>query len=172
MLLRRPFMVYYRYKITDLFASAQHHYAAGRHRIQGGLIMADNTLFDRVALYVDAHYVENAVDFVCDEVTEHTQDDLDDPFTVLSESVSCRFVAEGQEEDSEDYRTSEKMAVFASLLAQKPNIADFEDLLKKAGFHISRSRKEDLVISFCVESGIYDFASINELLREYSLPQL
>jgi hypothetical protein len=134
--------------------------------------MAESSLFDRVALYVDAHYIENAVDFVCDEVTEHTQDDLDDPFAVLSESVSCRFEAEGQEENSEDHRTSEKMDVFASLLAKKPNIADFEDLLIKAGFHISRSRKEDLIVSFCVESGIYDLASINELLREYSLPQL
>ena len=134
--------------------------------------MTENTLFDRVALYVDAHYIENAVDFICDEVTEHTQDDLDDPFAILSESVSCRFETEGQEEDSEDYRNSEKMALIASLLPQKPNIADFEEHLRKAGFHISRSSKADLIISFCVESGIYNLSSINELLDEYSLPLL
>ncbi|MDD2484527.1 MAG: hypothetical protein PHQ50_05860 [Eubacteriales bacterium] len=134
--------------------------------------MTENNLFDRVALYVDAHYIENAMDFVCDEVTEHTQDDLDDPFTVLSESVSCRFELEGEEAESEDHRRAEKMVFILKGLERKLTLIEFEEYLREAGFHLSRSNKEDLVLSFCVQNNIHDTKEINRLLDDLSLPLL
>ena len=134
--------------------------------------MSENNFLDRLILYVDAHYVENAVDFVCDEVTEHTQDDLDDPFTILSESVSCRYELEGDEADSQEHNRIPKMnAIFAGL-EKKLTPEAFADFLSKSGFSLSRSSREDLVIEYCVQNGIYEPDTINEFLGELSLPLL
>ena len=59
--------------------------------------MSEKTIFDRLEDYIKANYVEEAIDFVCDEVTDHTQDDPDDPFTAISESVSCRPVVDSDQ---------------------------------------------------------------------------
>ena len=59
--------------------------------------MSEKTIFDRLEDYIKANYVGEAIDFVCDEVTDHTQDDPDDPFTAISESVSCRPVVDSDQ---------------------------------------------------------------------------
>jgi len=134
--------------------------------------MLDNSYFDRVARYIDDHYVERAVDFVCDEVTDHTQDDPEDPFATLSESVSCRYVLEGEEEDTEGYSNGKKAAAILEALDRKLPLMEFESFLGKEGFRLSRSSKEDLVISFCLQNGIHDPVEINDLLHSLSLPLL
>ena len=68
--------------------------------------MTEKTIFDRLDAYIKSNYVEEAIDFICDEVTDHTQDDPDDPFTMVSESVSCRAVTDSDlellDEDMEE----------------------------------------------------------------------
>ncbi|MGI6734067.1 MAG: hypothetical protein ACOX4J_07990 [Anaerovoracaceae bacterium] len=59
--------------------------------------MTEKTIFDRLDEYIKSNYVEEAIDFVCDEVTDHTQDDPDDPFAMISESVSCRPVTDSDQ---------------------------------------------------------------------------
>lgn len=59
--------------------------------------MSEKTVFDRLDAYIKSNYVEEAIDFICDEVTDHTQDDPDDPFTMISESVSCRPVTDSDQ---------------------------------------------------------------------------
>lgn len=59
--------------------------------------MTEKTIFDRLDDYIKSNYVEEAIDFICDEVTDHTQDDPEDPFTNLSESVSCRAVTDSDQ---------------------------------------------------------------------------
>ncbi len=59
--------------------------------------MSEKTVFDRLDAYIKSNYVEEAFDFICDEVTDHTQDDPEDPFALISESVSCRPVTDSDQ---------------------------------------------------------------------------
>lgn len=47
--------------------------------------MSEKSIYDRLDDYIKLNYVEEAFDFVCDDVTDYTQDDPDDPFTIISE---------------------------------------------------------------------------------------
>ena len=87
--------------------------------------MTEKTIFDRLDAYIKSNYVEEAIDFVCDEVTDHTQDDPDDPFTILSESVSCRPVTDSDQ----------------NLLDEEEMAESFQDVL--LGFLKSKGIKED-----------------------------
>lgn len=60
--------------------------------------MSENTIFDRLDTYIKSNYVEEAFDFVCDDLTDHPQDDPEDPFTPISESVSCRPVTDSDQD--------------------------------------------------------------------------
>lgn len=57
--------------------------------------MTNDLLFEQLDAYIKANFVEESIDFVCDEITDHTHDDPEDPFTLISESVSCRPVTDG-----------------------------------------------------------------------------
>lgn len=135
--------------------------------------MSENILLDRIVSYLDAHYVENAVDFVCDELTDQTQDDPDDPFALLAESVSCRFVSEGEEDsEAQALRKPEKDRLILAGLSQNLKLSEMNALLSGSGFSFSRSDKQDLVVECCVEQGMFDIAQINDLLNQLSLPKI
>ena len=176
--------------------------------------MSEKNIFDRLDDYIKSNYVEEAFDFVCDEVTDHTQDDPDDPFTILSESVSCRTVTDSDQksldedemtesfqdillgfirskvikEDSELYN---KIPIDQKLLVKIRDNVDFtpiknlvillgigleldreemDTLLRSARYRLSRSHKEELVVAFCIENGIYDVKLIDRLLDDQELP--
>lgn len=176
--------------------------------------MSDNIIFDKLDAYIKSNFVEEAFDFVCDEVTDHTQDDPDDPFTIISESVSCRPVtdsdqklldedeitesfqkvfldfikAKGIKDDAELY---EKIPVDQKLIKKIKDNPDFipiknlvillgiglelsrdemDNLLRSARFRLSRSHKDELVVAFCLENGIYDVKLIDRLLDDQELP--
>lgn len=176
--------------------------------------MANNNVFDQLDAYIKSNYVEEAFDFVCDEVTDHTYDDPEDPFTIISESVSCRPVTDSDQKLLDDDEESESFQeIFLGLMKSKgikedaelynkipidqkliTKIRDNPDfvpiknlvillglgleldregidiLLKSARYRLSRSHKDELVVAFCVESGIYDVKLIDKMLDEQDMP--
>ncbi|MCL2549221.1 MAG: macro domain-containing protein [Symbiobacteriaceae bacterium] len=69
------------------------------------------------------------------------------------------------------YSTS-KATVFALAIALKLDIDQTRDLLERAGFAISNSRKDDLIIAYFLHKGIYDIDQINDILYDYGFPCL
>lgn len=176
--------------------------------------MSEKTVFDRLDDYIKSNYVEEAFDFVCDDVTDHTQDDPDDPFTIISESVSCRPVVDSDQklldEDElllsfqetflgfmkskgikEDAIIYNRIPIDQKLLTKIRENADFvpvknlvillgiglelnrdemDTLLRSARYLLSRSHKDELVVSFCIENEIYDVKLLDRLLDDQELP--
>lgn len=86
--------------------------------------MTKDLLFDQLDAYIKANFVEEAFDFVCDEVTDHTHDDPEDPFTFVSESISCRPVTDSDLELlPEDVMSESFQEIFLKLFNAK-NIGD------------------------------------------------
>ena len=70
-----------------------------------------------------------------------------------------------------DYKPSKKTAV-AFAVALKLGMREMLDLLACAGITLSKSDRFDLIISYCVQNGIYDIFEINAILFQYGQPLL
>lgn len=68
-----------------------------------------------------------------------------------------------------DNYTPGKETVFRLVLALELSLYEAKDLLEFAGFSFSRASKLDLVVKYCVETKLYDLATVNELLFENGL---
>lgn len=64
------------------------------------------------------------------------------------------------------YRPSKQTAI-KFCLGLKLNLAETDYLLSLAGYALSTSLKEDLVVRFCILNGIYNLFEVNDLLYEY-----
>jgi O-acetyl-ADP-ribose deacetylase (regulator of RNase III) len=65
-----------------------------------------------------------------------------------------------------------KPTVLALAVALRLNLNQTEDLLSRAGFALSHSRKFDVIVEYFIESGKYDIFEINNVLFEYDQPIL
>lgn len=70
-----------------------------------------------------------------------------------------------------DYHPTKETA-FAFAVALYLNLAETEDLLKRAGYSISHSSKSDLIVEFCIKREIYDIDEVNNLLDKYGYKPL
>lgn len=70
-----------------------------------------------------------------------------------------------------DYKPSKKTAV-AFAVALRLTLPEMLELLACAGMAFSPSDKFDLIISYCVQNGIYDIYEINAVLFRYGQPLL
>ncbi len=70
-----------------------------------------------------------------------------------------------------DYAPS-KATILALIFALELEIDEAEDLLERAGYCLSRSKKEDVVIQFFIENQIYDLFTIQKALEHFGLPVL
>ena len=65
-----------------------------------------------------------------------------------------------------DYYPSKK-TVFSFIIALELDISDAEELMESAGYCISNSYLQDVIITFCIKNKIYNIREINLLLAQY-----
>lgn len=70
-----------------------------------------------------------------------------------------------------DYKPKKKTAV-AFAIALRLDLPTMEDLLARAEIAFSPSNKFDIIITYCVNNGIYDIFEINAILFKYGQPIL
>jgi len=73
---------------------------------------------------------------------------------------------------SNKHYTPSKPTVLAFAIALELNLDQTKDLLKRAGFALSHSRKFDVIIEYFIKNRRYDIFEINEVLFNYDQPLL
>jgi O-acetyl-ADP-ribose deacetylase (regulator of RNase III) len=133
---------------------------------------------------------EAAFEPMMESMTEASLDDivgnLDEPFS----ATLLRLIDTTGRKDAEVYRRANidrrlfskirnnehyapsKPTVLAFAVALELEIDQTEDLLERAGFALSHSRKFDVIVEYFITSGIYDVFKINEVLFSYDQPLL
>ena len=65
-----------------------------------------------------------------------------------------------------------KPTVLLFALAMELDLDDTQELLASAGFTLSHSSKQDLIIEFLITKGIHDIFTVNDVLYEFKEPTL
>ena len=65
-----------------------------------------------------------------------------------------------------------KATVLLFALAMKLNLEDTKELLASAGFALSHSVKQDLILEFLISKGLHDIFLVNDVLYEFGEPTL
>lgn len=68
-----------------------------------------------------------------------------------------------------DY-TPNKKTVLAFTIALELSLDEAKDLLRSAGFALSRSSKTDIIVAYFLQNKIYDMFEINDVLDAYGQP--
>ena len=68
--------------------------------------------------------------------------------------------------------TPSKRNIMALVISLELNMKAAEDLLRRAGYALSSTRKEDVILRYFIEQGEYDLFLINDVLDYYGLPIL
>lgn len=69
------------------------------------------------------------------------------------------------------YKPSKQTAL-AFVIALELNLEQAKDMLSRAGFALSHSNKEDIVVEYCIRTGTYDIIQINQVLFKLDLQPL
>lgn len=67
---------------------------------------------------------------------------------------------------NKDYRPA-KTTVLALCIGMELTLDETEQLLRKAGFALSHSRKDDVIVEFFIRQSHYDLDAVNEALFRY-----
>ena len=132
---------------------------------------------------------EAMTDFISGPICENLEDlvgNLDEPFS----ATLLRLIDSTGMKDSDIYRRANidrrlfskirnnseyapsKPTVIAFAIALELTLGQTEDLLERAGFALSHSRKFDVIVEYFIQSRKYDIYTINEVLFSYDQPLL
>ena len=70
----------------------------------------------------------------------------------------------------DEYYMPNKRTVLAFSIALELTLDETKDLLRSAGYALSRSSKFDIIIVYFIENKNYDMMEINDVLYEYDQP--
>ena len=70
----------------------------------------------------------------------------------------------------DEYYAPSKKTVLAFAIALELSLDETKDLLRSAGYALSRSSKFDIIVVYFLENRIYNMFDINEVLFEYDQP--
>ena len=73
---------------------------------------------------------------------------------------------------SDDEYQPKKTTVFSFIIGLKLNLEDAKKLLDCAGYSLSRSKKQDIIIEYVIKKQIYDVNIVNEILYNLGCPIL
>ena len=65
-----------------------------------------------------------------------------------------------------------RQTILAIAIAMQLDLEETNSLLEKAGYFLSKGRKEDVIIEYFIENKIYDLFLINEVLEHYDCQTL
>ena len=68
--------------------------------------------------------------------------------------------------------TPSKRNIMALVIALELDVAEANDLLRRAGYALSSAKQEDVIVQYFIAQGEYDLFLINEVLDHYGLPVL
>lgn len=72
---------------------------------------------------------------------------------------------------SENY-IPKKRTICALAIALRLSLDDTKDLMSSAGLALTNNNKTDVIVSFCIENGIYNIYEVNALLFQFDQPVL
>ena len=65
-----------------------------------------------------------------------------------------------------------KRTILALAIALELDVAQTRALLASAGYTLTNSIRQDVIVSFCLEHGLYDIYEVDTLLSHYGEPEL
>lgn len=73
---------------------------------------------------------------------------------------------------SDKAHTPKKATALAFAIALHLSLDETRDLLRKAGYALSNSSRFDIIVAFCIEEGVPDIDTVNEILFQFEEPLL
>ncbi len=171
--------------LGDIESYIDDHYVAGRDLKRRNLLPAEREALDEAAVlrYIMPPPKRSTA---AGAGVEEWIEKLDEPFS----AALLRLIDASGRTDVEIYKRANidrklfskirtgkgympgKRTALALALALELTLEQTDDLLERAGYALSRSRLDDVIVEYFIVSGKYDIFEINEVLFKYDQPLL
>ncbi len=162
------------------------HYVEERHQSRRKLLYVEEKALSDASEIIAPLMIKGSICAPAGASLDDLVGKLDEPFS----ATLLRLIDATGKKDAEIYRRANidrrlfskirsnahyapsKPTVLAFAVALKLSLDQTEDLLERAGFALSHSRKFDVIVEYFITSGKYDIFEINQVLFSYDQPLL